>query len=51
MTRNPNSSAPKLEANYGARNYAPLPVVLNRADGIHVWDDQGRQYSRSGLKP
>ena len=45
MTRNPNSSAPKLEANYGARNYAPLPVVLNRADGIHVWDDQGRQYT------
>lgn len=27
-----------------ARNYAPLPVTLVRGEGVHVWDEQGRQY-------
>jgi ornithine--oxo-acid transaminase len=27
-----------------ARNYDPLPVTLVRAQGVHAWDDQGRQY-------
>lgn len=33
-----------LERQYGARNYSPLPVVLVRGEGVHVWDDKGRQY-------
>ena len=33
-----------LEARYCAHNYAPLPVVLTRAQGVHVWDEDGRQY-------
>ena len=33
-----------LERRYGARNYAPLPVVLVRGEGVHVWDDRGRRY-------
>jgi ornithine--oxo-acid transaminase len=33
-----------LEARYGARNYKPLPVVLVRGQGIHVWDEDGRRY-------
>ena len=44
MTRKMASNAAKLEAKYGARNYAPLPVVLVRADGVHVWDEDGKQY-------
>jgi len=33
-----------LERQYGARNYAPLPVVLTRGEGVYVWDDRGRKY-------
>jgi ornithine--oxo-acid transaminase len=33
-----------LEARYGAGNYKPLPVVLVRGQGIHVWDEDGRRY-------
>lgn len=32
------------EARYGAHNYHPLPVVLNRGEGIYVWDIEGRRY-------
>lgn len=33
-----------LENKYGAHNYHPLPVVLNRGEGVHVWDVDGKQY-------
>jgi ornithine--oxo-acid transaminase len=33
-----------LEAEYGARNYKPLDVVLTRGEGVHVWDVDGRRY-------
>jgi ornithine--oxo-acid transaminase len=33
-----------LEERHGAHNYHPLPVVLNRGQGVHVWDVDGRQY-------
>ncbi len=29
---------------YGAQNYAPLPVVLVRGEGVYVWDDAGNRY-------
>lgn len=29
---------------FGARNYAPLPVVLERGDGVFVWDVEGKRY-------
>jgi len=29
---------------HGARNYAPLPVVLSRGEGCYVWDVEGRRY-------
>ncbi len=29
---------------YGARNYHPLPVVLERGEGAYVWDVEGRRY-------
>lgn len=33
-----------LERQYGAHNYHPLPVVLDRGSGIYVWDVDGNQY-------
>jgi ornithine--oxo-acid transaminase len=33
-----------LEEEYGAHNYHPLPVVLERGEGVHVWDVDGRRY-------
>jgi ornithine--oxo-acid transaminase len=33
-----------LEAKYGAQNYHPLPVVLSRGEGVHVWDVEGNKY-------
>ena len=33
-----------LENNFGAHNYHPLPVVLDRGDGVFVWDCEGKKY-------
>ncbi len=33
-----------LENKYGAHNYHPLPVVLNRGEGVFVWDVDGKKY-------
>lgn len=33
-----------LEDKHGAHNYHPLPVVLERGQGVHVWDVDGKQY-------
>jgi ornithine--oxo-acid transaminase len=33
-----------LAENYSARNYHPLPVVISKADGVWVWDAEGRKY-------
>ena len=33
-----------LEDQYGAHNYHPLPVVLKKGKGVHVWDVDGKQY-------
>ena len=32
------------EFRYGAHNYHPLPVVLNKGNGIYVWDVDGKKY-------
>jgi ornithine--oxo-acid transaminase len=34
----------QLEKQYGAANYKPLDVVLNRGEGIWVWDVDGNRY-------
>lgn len=34
----------ELESKYCAHNYHPLPVVLERGEGVHVWDDKGNRY-------
>jgi len=32
------------EDKYGAHNYHPLPVVLERGKGVYLWDVEGKQY-------
>ncbi len=34
----------KREDKYGAHNYHPLPVVLERGEGPFVWDVEGKRY-------
>ncbi len=34
----------QLEEDHGAHNYHPLPVVLDKGKGVHVWDVDGKQY-------
>ena len=33
-----------LEDRYGAHNYHPLPVVLEKGEGVFVWDVEGKRY-------
>ncbi len=33
-----------IEDKYGAHNYHPLPVVLNKGEGVFVWDVTGKRY-------
>ncbi len=34
----------QLEDKYGAHNYHPIPVVLTRGEGVHVWDVEDNRY-------
>lgn len=34
----------RLEDKHGAHNYHPLPVVLDRGEGVFVWDCEGKKY-------
>ena len=44
IARNASQNAIDLEYRYGAHNYKPMPVVLSKGLGVHVWDVEGRQY-------
>lgn len=33
-----------LEDKFGAHNYHPLPVVLNKGEGVFLWDVEGKRY-------
>ena len=39
-----SKEAIELEDRYGAHNYHPLPVVLERGEGVHLWDVEGKKY-------
>ncbi|MBT8319449.1 MAG: aminotransferase class III-fold pyridoxal phosphate-dependent enzyme, partial [Gramella sp.] len=41
---NSSEEAIKLEDQHGAHNYHPLPAVLSRGEGVHVWDVEGKKY-------
>ena len=34
----------ELESKHGAHNYHPLPVVLERGEGVYLWDVEGKKY-------
>jgi ornithine--oxo-acid transaminase len=44
LERSLTASYIAIEAEYGAKNYKPLDVVLTRGEGVHVWDVEGRRY-------
>ena len=33
-----------LEKTYGAHDYHPIPVVLERGEGVYLWDTDGKKY-------
>ncbi len=39
-----SQQAIELEDKFGAHNYHPLPVVLKKGEGVHVWDVEGKKY-------
>lgn len=39
-----SQAAIDLEEKYGAHNYHPLPVVLNKGEGVFLWDVEGKRY-------
>lgn len=39
-----SQEAMEMEKKYGANNYAPLPVVLSKGEGVFVWDVEGKRY-------
>ena len=34
----------EMEHRYGAHNYHPLPAVLERGEGVYLWDCEGKKY-------
>ncbi len=43
-TQNTSKKLMAMEEKYGAHNYHPLPVVLQKGKGIYVWDVEGKKY-------
>ena len=44
MHQSLSDKAIEIENEFGAHNYHPLPVVLNRGEGVYVWDVEGKKY-------
>ncbi|MGE0567713.1 MAG: ornithine--oxo-acid transaminase [Bacteroidia bacterium] len=44
MTVSKTNQLIDLESKYGAHNYHPIPVVLERGEGVFVWDVDGKKY-------
>ncbi len=44
MEKLTSTQAIELEDKYGAHNYHPLPVVLEKGEGVFVWDLEGKRY-------
>jgi ornithine--oxo-acid transaminase len=44
MTKLNSEQLMEMEHKYGAHNYHPLEVVISKAEGVWVWDPEGRKY-------
>jgi ornithine--oxo-acid transaminase len=44
LSRLSSAEAMQLEDKYGAHNYHPIPVVIDRGEGVYVWDVEGKRY-------
>lgn len=44
MTKPTSKDFIEREGKYGAHNYHPLPVVLEKGKGIYMWDVEGKKY-------
>src|SRR5690606_41443309 len=44
LEKSASGNAMGLEQQFGAHNYHPLPVVLRKGKGVHVWDVEGKRY-------
>jgi len=44
LSRLSSTESMALEDKYGAHNYHPLPVVLDKGEGVFVWDSEGKKY-------
>ncbi|WP_203295884.1 ornithine--oxo-acid transaminase [Luteirhabdus pelagi] len=44
LEKTATEKAIEQENQYGAHNYHPLPVVLNKGEGVYVWDVEGKKY-------
>jgi ornithine--oxo-acid transaminase len=42
--RTKTQEAIEREARFGAHNYHPIPVVIERGEGVYVWDVEGKKY-------
>ena len=43
-SKSPTQKLIEHEAQFVAKNYHPLPVVLNRGEGCYLWDHEGKKY-------
>ncbi len=44
MTTNTSQQSLEKEAQFGAHNYHPLPIVIAKGEGVWVWDPEGNKY-------
>lgn len=44
FTRSDTEKAIEHESKFVAHNYHPLPVILNKGEGVYLWDQEGKKY-------
>ena len=44
IDKSKSREAMERESLFGAHNYHPIPVVIERGEGVHVWDVEGKKY-------